>query len=120
MSPDKETNIILSIKAKDFKYYFTTNSYYFIFYSLLGLVLLFASYPIRNKRVNLFSLDRRIQVFTISILFFALLAVGIFTVNLVINKSENDSFEQLAEKASQIRNELNPVLFNSNNMEVNG
>jgi two-component system nitrogen regulation sensor histidine kinase NtrY len=119
VSPDKETSIVLSIKTKDFNYFFTTNSYYFLFYSLLGLIILFGSYPVRNKKLMLFSLDRRIQVFTISILFFALLAVGIFTVKLVVDKSEDDHVEQLVEKASQIRNELAPTLFNTNNLEVN-
>lgn len=117
--PDKETLIVLSTKAKDFNYFFTTNSYYFIFYSLLGLVLVVISYRIDNKKLMFFSLNRRIQVFTISILFFALVAVGIFTVKLVIKKSEADSLTELTEKSTQIRNELNSALLDVSSLNVN-
>lgn len=120
VTPDKETLIVLSTKVKDFNYFFTTNSYYFIFYSLLGLTLVIVSYRINNKKLMFFSLNRRIQVFTISILFFALLAVGIFTVKLVVKKSEADHVDDLVEKSTQISNELNSVLLEANSLEVNG
>ena len=120
VTPDKETLIVLSTKIKDFNYFFTTNSYYFIFYSLLGLFLVLIIFRINNKKIMFFSLNRRIQVFTISILFFALAAVGIFTVKLVVSKSEEDHVGQLIEKSTQISNELNPVLFDTKNLDVNG
>ncbi|MBP7808580.1 MAG: GHKL domain-containing protein [Bacteroidia bacterium] len=120
VTPDKETLIVLSTKIKDFNYFFTTNSYYFIFYSLLGLTLVIVSYRINNKKLMFFSLNRRIQVFTISILFFALLAVGIFTVKLVVKKSEADHVTDLVEKSTQISNELNTVLLEANSLDVNG
>ena len=118
--PDKETLIVLSTKIKDFSYFFTTNSYYFIFYSLLGLVLTLVYFRINHKKLMFFSLNRRIQVFTISILFFALLAVGIFTVKLVSKKSEADNLNELAEKSLQINNELNSVLLDATSLDING
>jgi two-component system nitrogen regulation sensor histidine kinase NtrY len=119
VSPDKETLIVLSTKIKDFNYFFTTNSYYFIFYSILGLVLVLVSFRISDKKLMFFSLNRRIQVFTISILFFALVAVGIFTVKLVVNKSKSDGLSELTEKAIQIKSELNTVLLNATSLDVN-
>lgn len=119
VAPDKETLIVLSTKTKDFNYVFTTNSYYFIFYSLLGLVLVVIAFRIGNRKLMFFSLNRRIQVFTISILFFALLAVGIFTVKLVMTKSEGDNLNDLAEKSTQIKNELKTVLLDVVNLDVN-
>jgi two-component system, NtrC family, nitrogen regulation sensor histidine kinase NtrY len=120
VSPDKGTLIVLSSREKDFKYFFTTNSYYFLFYSLLGLTLFLISARISGEKVQFFSLDRRIQIFTISILFMALLAVGIFTVRLVIDKSEEDNIDQLTEKATQIHKELDPLLLNNSNLDING
>jgi signal transduction histidine kinase len=120
VSPDKETLIVLSTKAKDFNYFFTTNSYYFIFYSLLGLVLLLVTVRINNQKLSFFSLNRRIQVFTISILLFALVAVGFFTVKLVMKKSNDDSIADLTEKSVQIKNELNTVLSDAPSLNTNG
>ena len=120
VTPDKETLIVLSTPVKDFNYFFTTNSYYFIFYSLLGLIVLVVSFRIEDRKLTFFSLNRRIQVFTISILFFALAAIGIFTVKLVMKKSKADNLSELAEKAGQINNELNSVLLETEHLDVNG
>lgn len=120
VSPGKETFIVLSTKTKDFNYFFTTNSYYFIFYSLLGLVLVIVTYRINNRKLMFFSLNRRIQVFTISILLFALIAVGVFTVKLVMKKSNDDSMTELTEKAAQIKNELNLAFVDAPSLDVNG
>jgi signal transduction histidine kinase len=111
--------VILSTKVKDFKYYFTVNSYYFLFFSLLGLLLAFG-YAIANNKVrSFFSLSRRIQLFIVSILFFALVAVGIFSIQLVSKKFEEDNVNQLSDKARRLYKELNPLLFNTQNLEVN-
>ena len=120
VSPDKETLIVLSTKTKDFNYFFTTNSYYFIFYSLIGLILVIVTYRINNQKLMFFSLNRRIQVFTISFLLFALIAVGFFTVKLVMKKSNTDSMNELAEKAVQIKNELNLAFVDAPSLNANG
>lgn len=120
VSPDKETLIVLSSKTKDFEYFFTTNSYYFIFYSLLGLCMLVIVFRISERKLGFFSLNRRIQVFTISVLFFAIVAIGVFTVKLVSTKSKADNLNELAEKAAQISSELNSVLLEAEHLDVNG
>lgn len=120
VSPDNKTLIVLSTKTKDFNYFFTTNSYYFIFYSLLGLILVIITYRLNDEKLMFFSLNRRIQVFTITILLFALIAVGFFTVKLVVKKSNDDSISELAEKASQIKNELNLAFSDVSNLTFNG
>lgn len=110
-SPDRDTHIIITAKEKGFNYYFTLNSYHFLFYTFLfiaGLVL----YYVFGSRMKLFlSLNRRIQFFVISILFFALFAVGGFSVKLISEKFEQDRVKQLTEKNKRIVNELNNLLF---------
>lgn len=120
VSPEKGTLIVLSSKERGFNYFFTTNSYYFLFYSVLGLIIVLISYRFSNEKIQFFSLNRRIQVFTVSILFMALLAVGIFTVRLVIDRSEKENIDQLTEKAAQIHKELDPLLLNNSNLDING
>ncbi len=111
-TPDKITKIIISTPKKEFKYYFTANSYYFLFYSVLSLLMIFGYYTVSDK-VLFFSLNRRIQFFIVSILFFALSAVGIFSVRLVISKFEEDRSKQLTESVQRINTELSPLLFNT-------
>ncbi len=111
--------IVLTGKTKDLNYFFTTNSYYFLFYSVLGLLLFFGFYLVSDKVVLFFSLNRRIQFFIVSILFFALSAVGIFSVRLVSKKFEEDRVKQLTESAQRINNELGPLLFNTQKLESN-
>ncbi len=107
---DNITQIIISTPKKDFKYYFTANSYYFLFYAVLSLLMIFGYYTVSDK-VLFFSLNRRIQFFIVSILFFALSAVGIFSVRLVITKFEADCVKQLTESVQRINTELTPFLF---------
>lgn len=116
---DAKTQIIVSNRKKDFTYYFTTNSYYFLFYSVLGLIMVFGYYVVSDKVILFFSLNRRIQFFIVSILFFALSAVGIFSVRLVIKKSEEDRTKQLTESAQRINEALSPLLFNTQKLEAN-
>lgn len=117
--PDKETQLVVSYKNKGFNYYFTANSYYFLFYSLLGIVLFTFYYVFSNKENGFFTLNRRIQLFVVGFLFLALCAVGVFTVNLVIKKSEDEQSQLLIEKASQLQNELNSVLLYNKAIDVN-
>lgn len=117
--PDKETQLILSSKNKGFNYYFTANSYYFLFYSLLGVIMYVLFHFLSNNITPFFTLNRRIQFFIVTVIFLALSAVGLFTVKLVINKSEEDQTKILTEKAQQIQNELNNQLFYNRGVELN-
>lgn len=117
--PDSETQLILSSKNKGFNYYFTANSYYFLFYSLLGVILFIVYHYLGNTTDTFLTLNRRIQFFIVAIIFVALTAVGVFTVNQVINKSEDDQVKILTEKVQQIQNELNDQLFYNKGVDLN-
>lgn len=117
--PDPETQIVLSSKIKDFNYYFTANSYYFLFYSLLSVLFFVFAHRLNSNGNSFFTLNRRIQFFIISVLFLAILAVGVFTINLVIKKSEDDQSKLLTEKARQIQKELNHQLLYNQRIDIN-
>lgn len=117
--PDKETQLVVSYKNKGFNYYFTANSYYFLFYSLLGVILFGFYYLFSKKENGFFTLNRRIQLFVVGFLFLSLGAVGVFTVNLVIKKSEDEQSRSIIEKAAQLQNELNNVLFYNKPIDIN-
>jgi len=116
---DRETQLIVSSKIKGFTYYFTANSYYFLFYSLLGVLFFILYHRLNNSSNSFFTLNRRIQFFVVSVLFLSLTAVGIFTINLVVNKSEEEQSKLLTEKAQQINNELNKKLFYNQQININ-
>lgn len=118
--PDKETQLVVTSNVKGFNYYFTANSYYFLFYSFLGIILFVIYHNISNTGGSFFTLNRRIQFFIVSVIFLALTALGVFTVNLVIKKSEEDQSKSLTEKAEQIQNELNSQLFYNKHIDANG
>jgi two-component system nitrogen regulation sensor histidine kinase NtrY len=109
--------VVITTRSKNFNYFFTTNSYYFLFYSVLGLFLFLGYYIVSDKVVLFFSLNRRIQLFIVSILFFALSAVGIFSVRLVVTKFEEDRLRQLTESTQRIHSELNSTLFSGSKLD---
>lgn len=117
--PDSETQLILSSRVKGFGYYFTANSYYFLFYSLLGVILFVIHHLLNSSTAGILTLNRRIQFFIVAIIFVALAAVGLFSVKLVISKSEDDQTKILIEKAQQIQNELNEQLFYNKGIDLN-
>lgn len=117
--PDKETQLVVSSRTKGFAHYFTANSYYFLFYSLLGVLFFFLNHQLSSSSGSFFTLNRRIQFFIVSVLFLSLLAVGIFTINLVVNKSGEEQSKLLTEKARQIQNELSNKLFFNQRIDIN-
>ncbi|MGZ4036414.1 MAG: sensor histidine kinase, partial [Bacteroidia bacterium] len=104
--------VILSTRTRDLNYYFTTNSYYFLFYSVLAVVLFIGYYLLSGRGGLFFSLNRRMQFFIVGMLFFALSAVGIISVRLVAKKFEEDRVKELVEGAQRINTELSTNLFN--------
>lgn len=117
-SPDEDgsTRIVITTESKDMNYYFTLFSYHFLFYTIL-LMLVIGLYYMTDQNAHLvFSLNRRIQLFVISILFFALLAVGVFSVKLFAKKFEEDRVKQLIEKNKRLINELSPLVFNTDKL----
>jgi signal transduction histidine kinase len=103
---DDATHVIISENSKSWKYFFTYNSYLFLFFSLIcfGCYFLYAILFTANFKTA--SLTRRIQTIVILLLLLAMSAVGITSGNLVTEQFEGDNVKQLQEKAQTIIAEL--------------
>lgn len=119
LEPDENSKIIVTREQKTFNYYFTANSYYFLFYSVLSLLLFVIYHQIDNQAIPFFTLNRRIQFFIVSVLFLAMVSLGFFTVKLVIKKSEEDQVKLLTGKARQLQQILNSELFFNSKIDAN-
>ncbi len=107
--PEDLTCVVISEKKKGWTYFFTYNSYVFIFISVIcfGLYVIFNL--IFNKQFLQPSLTRRIQSIIILVVLLALGAVGVTSTKLVVNQFENENIKQLQEKATIINNELQNI-----------
>ncbi|MBA3679814.1 MAG: HAMP domain-containing histidine kinase [Bacteroidetes bacterium] len=104
--PDEETQIIISQKKKNGNYYFTYNSYLFLFFSFISYCSYFIYGLIFTSRFKSSSFTRRIQAIIIILLLLAISAVGVTSATLVSNQFEADNVKQLQEKTQTIINEL--------------
>ena len=104
--PDDATEIIISEKTKSWNYFFTYNSYLFLFYSVITYLCYFIYALVFTNRYTSASLTRRIQSIVILLLLLAMSAVGLTSGRLVTNQFENDNKKQLQEKTVTIINEL--------------
>ncbi|MEO6305366.1 MAG: ATP-binding protein [Bacteroidia bacterium] len=104
--PDEETQIIISQKTKRWDYYFTYNSYLFLFFSFISYCSYFIYGLFFTSRFKSSSFTRRIQAIIIILLLLAISAVGLTSANLVSNQFEADNVKQLQEKTQTIINEL--------------
>ncbi len=105
-NPDEETQIIISQKKKNGDYYFTYNSYLFLFFSFISYCSYFIYGLIFTSRFKSSSFTRRIQAIIIILLLLAISAVGVTSARLVSNQFEGDNVKQLQEKTQTIINEL--------------
>lgn len=105
-NPDEETQIIISQKKKNGDYYFTYNSYLFLFFSFISYCSYFIYGLIFTSRFKSSSFTRRIQAIIIILLLLAISAVGLTSARLVSNQFEADNIKQLQEKTQTIINEL--------------
>ncbi len=103
---DGATEIIISEKIKSWNYFFTYNSYLFLFFSVITYLCYFIYALIFTSRFASASLTRRIQSIVIVLLLLAMSAVGLTSGNLVTHQFENDNKKQLQEKTVTIINEL--------------
>ncbi len=103
---DDETEIIISEKTKDWKYFFTYNSYVFLFFSFVTFICYFIYAWFFTKHYDSPSLTRRIQTIIIVLLLLAMSAVGITSGNLVSRQFYGDNVKQLQEKSQTIISEL--------------
>lgn len=104
--PDEETQIVISQKRKNSDYYFTYNSYLFLFFSFISYCSYFIYGLIFTSRFKSSSFTRRIQAIIIILLLLAISAVGATSARLVSNQFEADNVKQLQEKTQTIINEL--------------
>lgn len=107
--PEDLTCVVISEKKKGWAYFFTYNSYTFIFISIISFGLYVLFNLIFNKQFIQPSLTRRIQSIIILVVLLALGAVGITSTKLVISQFENENIKQLQEKATTINNELQNI-----------
>lgn len=105
-NPDNATEIIISEKVKSWNYFFTYNSYLFLFFSVITYLCYFIYALIFTNRFATASLTRRIQTIVIVLLLLAMSAVGVTSGRLVTNQFENDNVKVLQEKTLTIINEL--------------
>lgn len=104
--PDEETQIVISQKIKNWSYYFTYNSYLFLFFSFVSYCCYLVYALIFTERFKSSSFTRRIQAIIIILLLLAISAVGLTSARLVSDQFENDNVKQLQEKTQTIINEL--------------
>lgn len=104
--PDEATQIIISQKKKNSDYYFTYNSYLFLFFSFVSYCSYFIYGRIFTSRFKSSSFTRRIQAIVIVLLLLAISAVGVTSASLVSNQFKVDNVKQLQEKTQTIINEL--------------
>ena len=105
-NPDEETQIVISQKKKNWDYYFTYNSYLFLFFSFVSYCSYFIYGVLFTSRFKSSSFTRRIQAIIIILLLLAISAVGVTSAKLVSNQFETDNVKQLQEKTQTIINEL--------------
>lgn len=114
---NKQTNLIISDKRYGLWQQFTSNSYLFIFFSLLVLIcVMFNSVVIkRNRKFN--SLNNRIQFIFVSVVILSLLGVVFGTVWVVGSQFELKNKKELIGKSQSILRELQPTLGNQSVLE---
>lgn len=105
-NPDEETEIVISQKTKNGDYYFTYNSYLFLFFSFISYCNYFVYGLFFTERFKSSSFTRRIQAIIIILLLLAISAVGVTSATLVSNQFKADNVKQLQEKTQTIINEL--------------
>ncbi|MDX2172397.1 MAG: HAMP domain-containing sensor histidine kinase [Bacteroidota bacterium] len=105
-NPDDATEIIISEKVKGWNYFFTYNSYLFLFFSVISYLCYFIYALVFTNRFATASLTRRIQSIVILLLLLAMSAVGLTSGRLVTDQFENDNKKVLQEKTLTIINEL--------------
>jgi len=104
--PDDQTEIIISQNSKNSDYYFTYNSYLFLFFSVICYSIYFIYSLFFIKNFTTASFTRRIQFIIIILILLAISAVGYTSTKLVSNQFEADNIEQLKEKTQTIISEF--------------
>ena len=104
--PEEGTAVVISEKEKTFTEKFTLNSYFFLFFSIIGFGTLLVYSLIYSTYFRSSTLTQRIQGVIIVLLLFAMSAVGITSAKLISAQFEKENRRQLSEKTAIIINEL--------------
>lgn len=114
---NKQTTIIISDKRNGIWQRFTSNSYLFIFFSVLVLICIsFNSIVIKkSKRFN--SLNNRIQFIFVSIVVLSLLGVVLGTVWVVNSQFELKNKSELISKSQSVLRELQQNIGQQNSLD---
>jgi signal transduction histidine kinase len=105
--PDKDTEVIISERKKNWKYFFTFNSYLLLYFSFIAYMAYLFYSAVFTSYFYSPTLTRRIQTIIITLLFLAMSAVGITSVSLVKTQFNTDNKKQLDGKTQIIISELN-------------
>lgn len=116
-SYQKHTKIIISDKLFGFWQKFTSNSYLFLFFSLIVLIAVFFNSVVINHINNLASLNTRIQFIFVSIVIMSLAGVVIGTVYIVTSQFELKNKKELISKSSSVLKELQQNIGDLNSLE---
>lgn len=115
-TPDENTTVVISPRAKNLRYYFTFNSYLFLFFSVITyLAYALYRFVFENTLISK-SLTRRIQTTIVLLLLVSITAVGITSSKLVSDQFNRDNQKQLEEKSNTILSELSGLLQNSDTL----
>ncbi len=111
--PDENSTIVISSLKKDSLFYFTYNSYLFLFFAAIAYLtyLIYGFFFSETRMVSSFT--RRIQTTVILLLLISIAAVGITSTQLISNQFNRDNEKELQEKAKTILSELSGTLQNS-------
>jgi two-component system, NtrC family, nitrogen regulation sensor histidine kinase NtrY len=104
--PEEQINIIISVKSKSWKYFFTFNSYVLLFFSVVAVLFYVVFALLYTNRLKGSSLTRRIQAIIVVLLLLSISIVGVTSGRLVKHQFESDNKKDLEEKKSIIVNEL--------------
>ena len=114
--PDENSTVIISTKTKNLGYYFSYNSYLFLFFSLIAYLSYIFYSLFFSDRFQTSSLTRRVQTTVILLLLLSITAVGITSSKLVSDQFDKDNEKQLQEKSNTILSELSGLLQNSDSI----
>jgi two-component system nitrogen regulation sensor histidine kinase NtrY len=114
--PDENTTVVVSPRAKNLRYYFTFNSYLFLFFSVLTYLAYTLYRFVFESTIISKSFTRRIQTTIILLLLVSITAVGITSSKLVSDQFNRDNQKQLEEKSNTILSELSGLMQNSDTL----
>ncbi|MBL7934468.1 MAG: hypothetical protein JNM51_01515 [Bacteroidia bacterium] len=116
-SPQKNVTIIITDKEFGIWGRFTSNSYLFIFFSVLVLISVWFNFIIMNRNQRFNSLNNRIQFILVSIVVLSLAGVVIGTIWVVNTQFELKNKRDLVSKSQSVLKELQQTIGQQESLE---